>query len=176
MEQGLPTISPHFPCSPCPHTFPAPSPSCRTVLSGILLLQAAGQGQSLSGATLHGKLALHCPCTLSFILTSCFAVSVGSDGLKMEGCILPHCTSRRAVARGRLPSKTGKGAALAIFQTRFPATEDDSITSQKAPAVFTHFVSQADTAPASCVSGKGAAGAALPRGELQLMKVPNYTG
>lgn len=26
------------------------------------------------------------------------------------------------------------------------------------------------------MSGKGAVGAALPRGELQLMKVPNYTG
>lgn len=42
---------------------------------------------------------------------------------------------------GKLSSKTGKGAARAIFQTRFPATEDDSIMSQKAPTVFTHFVS-----------------------------------
>jgi len=42
---------------------------------------------------------------------------------------------------GKVPSKTVKGAALAIFQTQFPATEDDSIKSQKAPTVFTHFVS-----------------------------------
>lgn len=64
----------------------------------------------------------------------------------------------------------------AAFQTRFPATEDDSTASPKAHAAFNHFVSQADTAPAGCMSGKGVVGAKLPRGELQLMKVPNYTG
>lgn len=64
----------------------------------------------------------------------------------------------------------------AAFQTRFPAAEDDSIASPRAHAAFNHFVSQADTAPAGCMSAKGAVGTKLPRGELQLMKVPNYTG
>lgn len=64
----------------------------------------------------------------------------------------------------------------AAFQTQIPAAEDDSIASPRAPAAFNHFVSQADAAPAGCMSGKGAVGTKLPRGELQLMKVPNYTG
>lgn len=112
----------------------------------------------------------------SFLHFNELCCSIGGFRWSQNGGAASFHTAHRDVQlHGEGFSKTGKGAALAIFQTRFPATEDDSIKSQKAPAVFTHFVSQADTAPASCVSGKGAAGAALPRGELQLMKVPNYT-
>lgn len=63
---------------------------------------------------------LHCPCALSFILTSCVAALVGSDGLKTGGCILPHRTSRHAVARGRF-FQDGEGSSARYLSDTVPS-------------------------------------------------------
>lgn len=134
-------------CSPQPFELPH-WPASGSLHWGcwILLPQTVAvslRRQSLPWVKLHGKLLLpsyhHTP---SLILMGYFVASVGWNGLKSGAprtWRTPHIPM--CICSGKMPSKTGKAAALGIFQTQLPATEDDSIMSQKAPTVFTHFVS-----------------------------------